>query len=67
MDRPPRDLKRDRLINGPLLRYSYLIAGVMTVRPSRVGSLPRCCCCWVSVVFVRAGAMSSYCYPSVCH
>jgi hypothetical protein len=32
MDRPPRDLKRDRLINGPLLRYSYLIAGIVVVR-----------------------------------
>lgn len=33
MERPPRDLTRDRLIDGPLLRYAYLIAGVMTVRP----------------------------------
>jgi sodium/potassium-transporting ATPase subunit alpha len=32
MERPPRDLTRDRLVNGPLLRYSYLIAGTMTVR-----------------------------------
>lgn len=32
MERPPRDLTRDRLINGPLLRYSYLIAGILTVR-----------------------------------
>lgn len=26
-----RDLKRDRLISGTLLRYSYLISGVMSV------------------------------------
>lgn len=32
MERPPRDLTRDRLINGPLLRYSYLTAGILTVR-----------------------------------
>lgn len=29
MDRPPRDPQRDRLINGALLRYAYLIVGVM--------------------------------------
>lgn len=27
MDRPPRDLQRDRLVSASLLRYSYLIAG----------------------------------------
>lgn len=32
MERPPRDIKRDRLINGPLLRYAYLTYGIMTVR-----------------------------------
>lgn len=32
MDRPPRDLNTDKLISGPLLRYAYLIAGVMEVR-----------------------------------
>jgi sodium/potassium-transporting ATPase subunit alpha len=31
MERPPRDMTRDRLINGPLLRYSYLIVGVVEV------------------------------------
>lgn len=35
MDRPPRDLTRDRLVNGPLLRYAYLIAGIMTVSRHR--------------------------------
>eukprot|EP00775_Hariotina_reticulata_P010474 gene10474-10632_t len=29
MERAPRDMTRDRLINGPLLRYSYLIVGVV--------------------------------------
>ena len=28
MSRPPRDLKRDRLVSAPSLVYSYLIAGV---------------------------------------
>ncbi|GBF90642.1 p-type atpase [Raphidocelis subcapitata] len=28
MDRPPRDLAEDRLIDGPLIRYAYLIAGM---------------------------------------
>lgn len=28
MDRPPRDLSEDRLVDGPLIRYSYLIAGM---------------------------------------
>jgi hypothetical protein len=32
MERPPRDITRDRLISGPMLRYSYLIIGVMQVR-----------------------------------
>jgi magnesium-transporting ATPase (P-type) len=32
MERPPRDIKNDRLINGPLLRYAYLTYGIMTVR-----------------------------------
>lgn len=31
MDRPPRDLAEDRLIDGPLIRYSYLIAGMAEV------------------------------------
>lgn len=31
MERPPRDLTRDRLINGPLLRYAYLVAGILNV------------------------------------
>lgn len=31
MERPPRDIKNDRLINGPLLRYAYLTYGIMTV------------------------------------
>lgn len=31
MERQPRDNKKDRLIDGPLLRYSYLIYGFMTV------------------------------------
>jgi len=30
MERPPRDINRDRLINGPILRYAYLIAGGMS-------------------------------------
>lgn len=34
MERPPRDAARDRLISGPLLRYSYLLYGVVTVRGS---------------------------------
>jgi sodium/potassium-transporting ATPase subunit alpha len=40
MERPPRDIKRDRLINGPLLRYAYLTYGIMTVRhpPGVLGS-----------------------------
>ncbi|KAI8473316.1 MAG: hypothetical protein J3K34DRAFT_518987 [Monoraphidium minutum] len=28
MARPPRDLLEDRLVDGPLIRYSYLIAGM---------------------------------------
>ena len=31
MNRPPRDTESDRLISGALLRYSYLIAGIMEV------------------------------------
>jgi hypothetical protein len=31
MDRPPRDLSEDRLIDGPLIRYAYLIAGMWQV------------------------------------
>lgn len=42
MERPPRDIQRDRLINGPLLRYAYLTYGIMTVR-QRPGVLGRCC------------------------
>ena len=36
MDRPPRDTETDRLISGPLLRYSYLIVGVMEAGISTV-------------------------------
>lgn len=28
MSRPPRDIQKDRLISGTVLRYSYLIAGI---------------------------------------
>lgn len=48
MERPPRDLTRDRLINGPLLRYAYLIAGVLTVRSNlspKTATWPLPCCC----------------------
>lgn len=31
MDRSPRDNATDRLVDGPLLRYSYLIYGIITV------------------------------------
>lgn len=31
MDRSPRDNATDRLVDGPLLRYSYLIYGILTV------------------------------------
>jgi sodium/potassium-transporting ATPase subunit alpha len=31
MERPPRDMTRDRLVDGPLLRYAYLVAGVLNV------------------------------------
>lgn len=31
MDRPPRDLSEDRLIDGTLIRYAYLIAGMAQV------------------------------------
>lgn len=34
MDRPPRESSKDRLVDGPLLRYSYLIYGILTVRDS---------------------------------
>eukprot|EP00698_Gefionella_okellyi_P017925 TRINITY_DN5321_c0_g1_i14.p1 TRINITY_DN5321_c0_g1~~TRINITY_DN5321_c0_g1_i14.p1 ORF type:complete len:1000 (-),score=268.16 TRINITY_DN5321_c0_g1_i14:578-3577(-) len=29
MDRPPRNIKKDRLVSGPLLIYSYLVAGLL--------------------------------------
>jgi sodium/potassium-transporting ATPase subunit alpha len=29
MRRPPRDIKKDRLVDGRLLRYSYLIVGLL--------------------------------------
>lgn len=29
MDRPPRDLAVDRLINGTIIRYAYLVAGMI--------------------------------------
>ena len=29
MDRPPRDMKRDRLVNRPMLIYSYAIVGLL--------------------------------------
>jgi sodium/potassium-transporting ATPase subunit alpha len=32
MERPPRDLGEDRLIDGPLIRYAYLIAGMTEVK-----------------------------------
>lgn len=48
MDRPPRDLTRDRLINGPLLRYAYLIAGVLTVSRRRRGVGVAECGSWIS-------------------
>lgn len=35
MERPPRDMKRDRLVDGKLLRYAYIIYGGMTVRFGR--------------------------------
>lgn len=31
MDRPPRDNAKDRLVDGSLLRYSYLVYGLITV------------------------------------
>ncbi|KAF8072642.1 Atpalpha [Scenedesmus sp. PABB004] len=30
MERPPRDIKNDRLISGPLLRYAYITYGFIT-------------------------------------
>jgi hypothetical protein len=32
MERPPRDVLKDRLISGPAMRYAYLIAGLVQVR-----------------------------------
>lgn len=29
MDRPPRDMKKDRLVNRPMLIYSYAVVGVL--------------------------------------
>lgn len=31
MSRPPRDMKKDRLMSSPLLLYSYMIAGMVNV------------------------------------
>jgi magnesium-transporting ATPase (P-type) len=30
MERPPRDSKQDRLVDGPVLRYAYLVYGITT-------------------------------------
>jgi hypothetical protein len=42
MERPPRDTKRERLVDGKLLRYSYLIAGT---RGRGEGGGWWCCVC----------------------
>ncbi|KAF1326577.1 putative hydrolase, partial [Globisporangium splendens] len=55
MNRPPRDMKKDRLMSFPLLMYSYMIAGMVNVAG---------CFLAYSMVFWRNGISLSDIYLS---